>query len=186
MVTKPEAQASQTRLRCLSLRAGTEYNAQGQVFADLAEIWDPEKHEIDDLEPLRNLDRQLVAEGLPHVMDILKITEAVDAMPMHGKPSHDPMANLLHLAQHFAEGFDRDWGFARQTLNDLLAQMVERLDDGVDPSGLLRELRKGSAAVGERLREFLRGLLTGGGNPQQPGSGAPGRNASPRESAPGP
>ena len=158
-------------LRCLAASSGTEYNAQGRVFADLAEVWDPEKYELDDLAPLRRLDSKLAAEGLPHVMDILKISEAVDAIPMHGKPSHDPFANVLHLAQHFADGANKDWGFAKQTINDILGQVVERANDGVDPSGLLRDLRHGSTHVIERLRELLQGLGAPPGGSARPGPG---------------
>jgi hypothetical protein len=146
-------------LRCLAARPGNEYNSQGRVFADLADIFDPERYELDDLEPLKRLDRKLVEEGLPHVMDILKIIDSVDAMPMHGKPSHDPVANLLHLFQHIADGSDRDWSFVKQTLYDFVGQAVERVNDGVDPLGLLREFRKGPTAVVDRLRELLQGVF---------------------------
>ena len=160
-------------LRCLAFRPGTEYNAQGRVFADLVEVWDPEKHELDDLASLRRLDAKLAEEGLPHVMDILKIIEAVDAIPMHGKPSHDPFANILHLAQHLGDGLDRDWGFAKQTLNDLLGQVIERAHDGLDPTGLLREFRHGSAHVAERVRDFLQTLTTPRGGAAPPAGGPP-------------
>jgi hypothetical protein len=157
-------------LRCLAFRAGTDYNAQGHVFADLADVWDPEQYELDDLEPLRRLDSKLSAEGLPHVMDILKITEAVDAIPMHGKASHDPFANMMHLAHHIADGVGHDWGFAKQALADLLAQVVERANDGLDPSGLLRDLRHGSSHVTERLREFIQKLVAPAGGAPRAGA----------------
>lgn len=160
-------------LRCLANRPGDEYNAQGRVFAELAEIWDPELYEIDDLEPLKRLDRKLVEEGLPHVMDILKIVEAVDAMPMHGKPSDDPLANMLHLLQHIVDGSDRDWAFLRQTLNDFVGQAVERAGDVLDPLGIRRELRNGPGQILERLRDMLRKVTnTGGGNPPDTGTAA--------------
>ena len=69
------------------LGAGGEYNAQGRMFGDLAEIWDPEKNELDDLEPLKRLDKTLLEEGLPHMLDILKLVETVDALPMQGQAS---------------------------------------------------------------------------------------------------
>jgi hypothetical protein len=158
-------------LRCLAFSVGTDYNAQGRVFADLAEVWDPEKNELDDLHPLRSLDSQLVAEGLPHVMDILKITDAVDAMPMHGKPSNDPFTNVMHLLSHVADAFDSDWGFAKHTANDLLGLAVERAKDVFDPSGLLREMGQGPAQATERIRELLQRLFTpAGGATPKPGS----------------
>jgi hypothetical protein len=155
-------------LRCIAFRPGNEYNSQGRVFADLANVWDPEKDELDDLEPLKRLDRKLVEEGLPHVMDILKITDAVDAMPMHGKPSHDPVANMLHLLLHLADGSDRDWAFVKQIFSDIIGQAVERGHDSLDPLGLLRELRNGPANVGERIRQILQNLMNPAGS--APGS----------------
>jgi hypothetical protein len=153
-------------LRCLAFGSGSDYNAQGQVYADLAEIWDPEKNELDDLEPLKRLDAKLVAEGLPHVMDILKIVDQVDSMPMHGKPSRDPAANALHLLQHLADGSDRDWSFLKQTLGDLASQAVERVHDVGDPLGVLRELRHDGQGAIERIRQLLQTVMG------RPGGGA--------------
>jgi hypothetical protein len=157
-------------LRCLAFRQGDDYNSQGRVFADLADIWDPEQNELTDLEPLKRLDRKLCNEGLPHVLDILKIIEYVDAMPMHGTPSRDPMANVLHLFQHIADGSDHDWSFLKQSLGDLLGQAVERSNDMVDPFGVLRELRHGTSAVTDKIRDFLMSAMTGRapGSPPKP------------------
>ena len=47
---------------------------------------------------------------------------------------HDPAANLLHLLQHAAEAFDKDWGFSKETLYGLMAQAAERAHDGLDPA----------------------------------------------------
>jgi hypothetical protein len=164
-------------LRGLAFRPGEDYNAQGRVFAELAEIWDPEKNELDDLLPLKRLDRKLAEEGLPHVMDILKIIDNVDALPMHGKSSdgHDPIANVLHLLQHVGECSDRDWAFARQTLGDLLGQAVARAHEGLDPMGLMRELRDGPLQIGERIRELLQSVTkTSSAGPGDGGGGGKG------------
>ena len=146
-------------LRQLVSGPGADYSAGGKMFADWAEIWDPERNELDDLEPLRRLDQKLVDEGLPHVLDILRVIEAVDALPMHGQASHDPSANLLHLLQHAAEAVDRDWGFSRETLYGLVGQAAERMHDSLDPLGIFREgLKNRPGNILERLQHFVQGL----------------------------
>jgi hypothetical protein len=147
-------------VRCLAQAKRTnEYNAQGLVFADLAEIWDPEQIEIEDFAPLKRLDKKLVEEGLPHVMDILRITETIDAMPMHGNLSRDPIANLIHVLQHAMPGNDGSAGLIQQGLSDMLGQAVERAHDVVDPFGVLRGLTSGTGNLAERLRRAVQGFM---------------------------
>jgi len=40
-------------------------------FGDYCHIWDPEKYELDELVPLRELDDWLFEQGFPHVLDLL-------------------------------------------------------------------------------------------------------------------
>ncbi|QSQ22431.1 NAD(P)-binding protein [Pyxidicoccus parkwayensis] len=71
-------------------RAGTretntvpEYSGQGTLtgspefrmtpIGEYCRIWDPEKHELLELAPLRELDAKLFAAGLPHVWDVLQL-----------------------------------------------------------------------------------------------------------------
>jgi hypothetical protein len=144
-------------LRHLVSGDDSTYSGGGKMFANWAEIWNPECNELDDLAPLRRLDEKLVAEGLPHVLDILRIVEAVDALPMHGRASHDPSANLLHLLQHAAEAADRDWGFSRETLYGLVGQAAERIHDALDPLGIVREgLKNRPGNVLEQLQHLVR------------------------------
>jgi hypothetical protein len=158
-------------LQHLEAGPGDDYNAQGRMFADWADIWDPEKHELDDLEPLKRLDQKLVEEGLPHALDILKLVEAVDALPMQGQPSPDPMANVLHLLQHAGEEFARDWGFSKETLAGLMAQGAERVHDQLDPLGMLRALKGTRTNLAERIQRAVRSFMDDSGpDPSQNGT----------------
>ncbi|WP_205525452.1 NAD(P)-binding protein [Pyxidicoccus trucidator] len=60
-----------------------EYSGQGSLtgspdfrltpIGEYCRIWDPEKHELPELAPLRELDAKLFALGLPHVWDLLHL-----------------------------------------------------------------------------------------------------------------
>ncbi|MCY1020328.1 NAD(P)-binding protein [Pyxidicoccus sp. MSG2] len=60
-----------------------EYGGQGTLtgspefrvtpVGEYCRIWDPEKYELPELEPLRELDAKLFAAGLPHVWDVLRL-----------------------------------------------------------------------------------------------------------------
>ena len=59
----------------------------------LARIWDPEQHEFSDFVPLKELDAELFARGLPHLFDVLLIETGPQAwsqlglMPFAGLPN---------------------------------------------------------------------------------------------------
>ena len=158
------------------VQPGPDYNSQGRLFADPPEIFDPEQHELDDLVTLKALDARLADEGLPHVLDILKVIDSVDSLPMHGQPSPDPFANLLHVLQHATEISDRDWAFLKETFTGLMTQAAERVHDHLDPFGLLRGLKGDSGELSERIRSMIRAFLdrsTGQpppGTPRGPGT----------------
>ncbi|WP_205520120.1 NAD(P)-binding protein [Pyxidicoccus caerfyrddinensis] len=46
-------------------------------IGEYCRIWDPEKHELAELVPLRELDAKLFAAGLPHVWDVLHLEPLV-------------------------------------------------------------------------------------------------------------
>ena len=143
-------------LHQLVIAPGTEYNAQGTLFADFAEIWDPENYELDDLAPLKRLDETLTAEGLPHLLDILKVVEAVDGLPMHGHPSAEPLTKMLHVIQHASEAISENLHTPKSILNDLLAQAAGRMQGALDPLGVLGGLKTTPEDLLERLRNALR------------------------------
>ncbi|QSQ23443.1 NAD(P)-binding protein [Pyxidicoccus parkwayensis] len=66
-----------------SVPAVPEYSGQGTLtgspefrmtpIGEYCRIWDPEKYELPELMPLRELDAKLYASGLPHVWDVLRL-----------------------------------------------------------------------------------------------------------------
>jgi hypothetical protein len=64
-----------------------EYGSEGSLtgtpgfrmtpIGEYCRIWDPEKHELAELVPLRELDAKLFAAGLPHVWDVLHLEPLV-------------------------------------------------------------------------------------------------------------
>ena len=57
------------------------YNSSGRQMGEPCEIFDPFDYEVDDFQPLKELDAKLVEEGLPHFVDILGITKVIEEMP---------------------------------------------------------------------------------------------------------
>jgi hypothetical protein len=151
-------------LNRLLVRQGADYNAQGRMFADWAETWNPEKYELDDLEPLKRLDEKLAAEGLPHVLDILKVVETIDALPMHGNASDNPIAKVVHLFQHAASASGHDWGFLKDALNTLLVQGAERMPKGLDPLGVLSAGKDIPADLLDRIKQAIGAWLSAPGD----------------------
>jgi hypothetical protein len=80
-------------------------------------------------------------------------------MPMHGKPSHDPIANMIHVLQHAVDEADKNWGFSKEILHGALAQAVERGHDALDPLGVVRGLKGASDELKERVQKAIRDFL---------------------------
>src|SRR5262249_7010819 len=57
------------------------YNGQGKLFGDFCDIWNPEDYEPQDLSTLKDLDTALMREGLPHVVDIFRVIDMIEALP---------------------------------------------------------------------------------------------------------
>jgi len=57
------------------------YNGQGKLFGDFCDIWDPEDYEPLDLTTFKDLDTTLMREGLPHVFDIFRVIDMIEALP---------------------------------------------------------------------------------------------------------
>ena len=135
------------------------YRSSGRLIGDPCEIWPPYEHEIEDLEPLRRLDRSLWEEGIPHVVDVLGVRRFVERMPV-ADPRARPIDDLSRALGLAGEQRRRDWQFAtpRMPTEDQIRQMVgdgtERLLDLLDTTGTL-----------SLLRDFLERLLDGAGEP---------------------
>jgi hypothetical protein len=161
-------------LTTLATTPGADYNSQGRSFGDPVEIWDPERNELlDDLEPLKRLDERLMAEGLPHVMDILKVIETIDALPMQGTPSNHPISNLFQLLQRSGQVFDKELGFTKEALFGLLASAAERLHVGVDPLGIAQGLKDPKVFAG-RLQRAVNAFMQNMGSDSNGSSDKPG------------
>ncbi|MFP2929922.1 NAD(P)-binding protein, partial [Pyxidicoccus sp. 3LG] len=80
-----------------------EYGEQGSLtgtpafrmtpIGEYCRIWDPEKHELPELVPLRELDAKLFAAGLPHVWDVLHLEPL--ALPLLSALGTAPGAEAL-------------------------------------------------------------------------------------------
>jgi hypothetical protein len=57
------------------------FNRQGKLIGDFCKIWDPEQYELPDLDLLKELDEALLHKGLPHLLDILKVIDFLEALP---------------------------------------------------------------------------------------------------------
>jgi hypothetical protein len=57
------------------------FNRQGKLIGDFCKIWDPEQYELPDLDLLKELDEALLHKGLPHLLDILKVIDVLEALP---------------------------------------------------------------------------------------------------------
>jgi hypothetical protein len=51
-----------------------------QIGGDRCDIWDPEDHELEDLQWLRDLDEALFDRKLPHLVDLLELEELPDEL----------------------------------------------------------------------------------------------------------
>jgi hypothetical protein len=51
-----------------------------QIGGDRCDIWDPEDHELEDLQWLKDLDEELFERKLPHLVDILGCEELPDEL----------------------------------------------------------------------------------------------------------
>ncbi|HEY5926228.1 MAG TPA: NAD(P)-binding protein, partial [Kofleriaceae bacterium] len=52
-----------------------------RIGGDRCDIWDPEDHEVEDFQSMRDLDEELYDRGLPHFTDILGWSELPDYLP---------------------------------------------------------------------------------------------------------
>jgi hypothetical protein len=83
----------------------------GTLLGDFPDVWNLEEHEFDDAEPLKRLDEQLVADGLPHFLDILGVDQWIDGLPDQILGPQQ-VAHLKDLVEQSIEQVKSDWGFA--------------------------------------------------------------------------
>jgi hypothetical protein len=77
-----------------------EQRRSGKNMGDFCKIENPEDHEVEDLAFLKRIDEQLLAEGLPHFLDILGVQDAViflKGLRERGRFSENPLDRALQL-----------------------------------------------------------------------------------------
>jgi hypothetical protein len=105
-----------------------KYNSQGKLLGELCAIHDPFDNEVDDLEPLKQLDHALFAEGLPHFVEILGIEKLMEATPQADarRRSAEQLARILESTR---KAYRDEWGFLTKPLEaeaSLLGEQVLR------------------------------------------------------------
>jgi len=87
LVTMESANESGRHAANAILRAHAA-SPRNDVFVGVGpELWDPEDHELRDLDYLKRLDARLHEEGLPHAFDILRLEELIAAGQREGRPA---------------------------------------------------------------------------------------------------
>jgi hypothetical protein len=88
-----------------------KYNGAGRLLGDYATIWNPERFELRDLDPLKRLDKELFDAKVPHFIDVLRIPEIIDQMGLYEKVGDYPARNLLKLLETAPRAMAKEWGF---------------------------------------------------------------------------
>lgn len=71
-ITSMEGACESGRHAANALLKRISEETDGKTVGQDCEIWDPEDNEIEDLATLKALDEELMARGLPHMVDILQ------------------------------------------------------------------------------------------------------------------
>jgi hypothetical protein len=82
------------------LRGAARAARIGKIVGDFCSIESPERREIEDLAFLKRIDEQLIAEGLPHFLDIIALEDAVLMMKrirQRGLFADSPLDHALRL-----------------------------------------------------------------------------------------
>lgn len=125
-----------------------------RLLGSLCEIFDPYEFEVEDFAPLKELDKALHDEGLPHLLEIL---------------GFERLLQLAHRREGTVGGLDalrqrveRDWGFAgRELMRFLTPPSVRDLVDplhGVLPDDAVLQ-RLLAAARGSPVEASLQSLI---------------------------
>jgi len=133
----------------------SRYNSQGKLLGELCRTFDPYLHEVDDLEPLKQLDKALFEEGLPHFVEILGIERLVEAMPQVD-PKQRTATKLARALEKTRRGYEDDWGFLSQVFDVYRApgkQMLRNLREGLENLGTAENLQQAIRMVADFVDE---------------------------------
>jgi hypothetical protein len=127
------------------------YNGEGRLLGDYCDLFDPAEHEIEDLKPLKRLDRQLFDQGLPHFLDILGVLELLDKTLEKEAITDRPIANLLKLLEASGRAFYSELPSGHDEVARAVQKLIKLLhaeyaSSGGSSDGLLR-------TIAEKLRE---------------------------------
>ena len=110
---------------------------------------EPREYEVEDLEPLKQLDKALYEQGLPHFVEILGFDKLVENLPV-ASPDKQPGAGLAELWKA-AQAIDKErWDFLKPQLEGYgklpgSKQLLDELARGLDAlagSDVMAELVK--------------------------------------------
>jgi hypothetical protein len=123
----------------------TKYNGAGRLLGDNARVWNPERHEVPDLDPLKRLDKALFDAKVPHFIDVLRIPEIIDQMGLYEEVGDYPVRNLLRLLEVAPLSFSKEWDFLPSALdrNSSIATLdncLKAVGGGKELSDILRKL----------------------------------------------
>jgi hypothetical protein len=128
---------------------------QQAIAGDYCDIWDPEEHELEDLDFFKRIDKLLHAANKPHIADILQFDKIADLQFPDPSPIQALMAAL-------GSTIKSDWGMTS-------TEVVTSLD------GLLKSAKSvvggiAGAATDHPLLKLLGALGIGKGQPPNKGS----------------
>lgn len=124
----------------------------GTRIGDYCEIWNMEQYELEDLSPLKRVDARLLAEGLPHFMDILGIEPLIEHYLSREKNAlpRDRMQALWNAVRGVGQA---DWGATglagpfwsqqREVLTRMYGPEAGRVLGELFEQGLRRMLNRG-------------------------------------------
>jgi hypothetical protein len=105
------------------------YRAAGRRLGDLPRFYDPEEHELDDFAFLRRVDDLLYEDGLPHMVEIVKLRQSMlEWMP--SESGEHPIARLADVLGAVQQQAREDFGYLLDPLDRAgrpVRELVERL-----------------------------------------------------------
>ncbi len=131
-----------------------KYNSEGKLLGQLCAIYDPFDNEVDDLEPLKQLDKALFEEGLPHFVEILGIEKLMASTP-EADAKQSAAARLARVLESTRKTYADDWGFLTKQLDAGIGEeVVRQTRDGLETLKRSKAFREVAALVEDFLRDL--------------------------------
>lgn len=97
---------------------GVEHSGKAPISGDYCEIWDPEEHELQDLDFFKRVDELLFKAGKKHIADILQFDKIADLQ-------HPDATSGQALIGALGSAFGKDWGVNPQEAIASLGSLME-------------------------------------------------------------